>query len=87
MRRPSLLVALLGFLAACQNPARQLLLVDLTASDPLVVEATAAPWHTAGYHVDFRRYYPHLTRGDLARYRTIVLLGGREPEGLSDALT
>ena len=83
-----MLVALLGgALAACQNPARSLLLVDFTTADPLVVEATAAPWHAAGYHVEYRRFYPHLTRADLARYRTIVLLGGHEPEGLSDALT
>lgn len=87
MRLRSLFVILLACVAACQNPARRLLLVDLTASDPLALDAIAAPWHDAGYHVEFRRFYPHLTRADLAAYRTIVLLGGREPEALSDALT
>ena len=85
MKRVWLLPAF--FLAACQPQARRLLLVDLTSSDPLILEATAAPWHAAGYHIEYRRFYPHLTRHDLARYRTLVLLGGREPEGLSDALT
>jgi hypothetical protein len=88
MKRVWVLAALAALLlAACQSQARRLLLVDLTSSDPLVLEATAAPWHAAGYHVEYRRFYPHLTRHDLARYRTLVFLGGREPEGLSDALT
>jgi hypothetical protein len=64
-----------------------LLLLDLNLADPLVLEATAAPWHDAGYRVEYRRFYPHLTRADLTRYRTVVILGGREPQGLSDALT
>jgi hypothetical protein len=72
---------------ACQTEARRLLVVDLTLADPLTLEATAAPWHAAGYRVEYRRYYPHLTRQDLVRYRTVVVLGGREPESLSDALT
>jgi hypothetical protein len=63
------------------------LLLDMSLSDPLVVEAVATPWHDAGYHVEYRRFYPHLTRADLTRYRTLVILGGREPERLSDALT
>jgi hypothetical protein len=37
--------------------------------------------------VEYRRFYPHLTRQDLARYRTVLVLGGRQPENLSDALT
>ncbi|HXM37795.1 MAG TPA: hypothetical protein VN908_03945 [Gemmatimonadales bacterium] len=86
MRAALLCCATLLF-AACQPQSRRLLLVDLTLSDPLVLESTAAPWHAAGYQVDYRRFYPHLTRQDLARYCTVVLLGGREPEGLSDALT
>jgi len=73
--------------AACQTEARRLLVVDLTLADPLTLEATAAPWHAAGYRVEYRRFYPHLTRQDLARYRTVLVLGGREPEGRSDALT
>ena len=80
-------VALLLVAAACQPEARRLLLVDLTLSDPIVVENTAAPWHQAGYRVEYRQYYPHLTRADLRRYRAIILLGGREPEAPSDALT
>jgi len=78
---------LLGSVAACQTEARRLLVVDLTLADPLTLEATAAPWHAAGYRVEYRRFYPHLTRQDLSRYRTVLVLGGREPEGLSDALT
>ncbi|MGH7519945.1 MAG: hypothetical protein ACREMI_01560, partial [Gemmatimonadales bacterium] len=50
-------------------------------------ETTAAPWHEAGYRVEYRQFYPHLTRGDLARYRAVIILGGREPQGPSDALT
>src|SRR5438552_19002398 len=82
-----LLAALLLLVAACQPEARRLLVVDLTLADPLTLETTAAPWHAAGYRVEYRQYYPHLTRSDLARYRAVLVLGGREPEGLSDALT
>jgi len=74
-------------LAACQPQARRLLLLDLTLVDPVVLNGTARPWHDAGYTVEYRRFYPHLTRQDLERYRTVMLLGGREPEGASDALT
>lgn len=73
--------------AACQSESRRLLLVDLTLADPLTLETTAAPWDAAGYRVEYRQFYPHLTRSDLDRYRTIIVLGGREPEGRSDALT
>ncbi|HYT82359.1 MAG TPA: hypothetical protein VEK86_02835 [Gemmatimonadales bacterium] len=80
-------VALACSLAACQPQSRRALLLDLALSDPLVLESTAAPWHEVGYTVEYRRFYPHLTRADLARYRTLLLLGGREPEAPSDALT
>jgi hypothetical protein len=81
-------VALLALLvAACQPHSRRLLLLDLALSDPLVLDATAAPWHAAGYTVEYRHFYPHLTRQDLTRYRAVVLLGGRAPEMPSDALT
>jgi hypothetical protein len=80
-------VLLLILTAACQSEARRLLVVDLTLADPLTLEATAAPWHAAGYHVEYRRFYPHLTRQDLTRYRSVLVLGGREPRGFSDALT
>ena len=80
-------VPLLLLVAACQPEARRLLLVDLTLANPVVVENTAAPWHEAGYRVEYRQFYPHLTRADLQRYRAIMVLGGREPEGPSDALT
>src|SRR2546422_4234612 len=73
--------------AGCQPEAHRLLLVDFTLADPLKLETTAAPWHDAGYRVEYRRFYPHLTRADLARYRTVVVLAGREPERTSDALT
>lgn len=80
-------IALVLALAACQPESRRLLLLDLTLADPLLLENTAAPWHAAGYRVEYRQFYPHLTRGDLARYRAVIILGGREPQGPSDALT
>jgi hypothetical protein len=80
------LLLLLGA-AACQPESRRLLLLDLTLADPLVLETTAAPWHAAGYRVEYRQFYPHLARSDLARYRAVIVLGGREPQGPSDALT
>jgi hypothetical protein len=79
--------ALVSFLAACQPQARRLLLLDLTLSDPVVVSGTAEPWRDAGYTVEYRQFYPHLTRTDVARYRVLVFLLGREPEAPSDALT
>jgi len=78
---------LLLLVAACQTEAARLLVVDLTLTDPQSLETTAAPWHAAGYRVEYRRFYPHLTRDDLTRYRTVLVLGGRQPESLSDALT
>jgi len=74
-------------LAACQPQARRALVLDLTLSDPALLSGTAIPWHDAGYTVEYRRFYPHLTATDHARYRTLLLLFGREPEGPSDALT
>ena len=85
MKRLGLLAALL--LAACQPETHRALVLDLTLSDPLVLESTTAPWHAAGYHVEYRRFYPHLTRADLARYRTVIVLGGSGPKHQSDALT
>ncbi len=85
MRKSGLVVLFL--LAACQPQARRLLLLDLALSDPVALDGTARPWHDAGYAVAYRRFYPHLTRQDLERYRTVIVLGGREPEGPSDALT
>ena len=78
---------LLVLSAACQTESRRLLVLDLTLADPLTLETTAGPWHAAGYRVEYRRFYPHLTRLDLVRYRTVLVLGGREPEHPSDALT
>ena len=83
--RASLLVLLV--LGACQPRAGRLLLVDFSLSEPVTLEQTAAPWRAAGYDVEYRRFYPHLTRADLARYGTVILLGGAEPEYPSDALT
>lgn len=85
MRRIYLPFLLLA--AACQPEARRLLVVDFTLADPIVLDNTAGPWREAGYHVEYRRYYPHLTRADLQHYRTVLVLGGREPQAPSDALT
>ena len=74
-------------LAACQPQARRALVLDLTLSDAALLDGTAGPWRDAGYTVEYRRFYPHLTTADLARYHTLLLLLGREPQGPSDALT
>ena len=84
---PTVRLSVALVVAACQPQARRLLLLDLALSDPLALDATARPWNDAGYTVDYRRFYPHLTRADLARYHTLLLLGGRAPERTSDALT
>src|SRR5881296_4270329 len=73
--------------AACQPQARRVLLLDLALSDPVVLNGTARPWADAGYEVQYRRFYPHLTRADLPQFRTLLFLLGREPEAASDALT
>src|SRR2546423_2063315 len=62
-------------------------MLDLQLSDPIALDATAEPWRAAGYTVEYRRFYPHLTRADLRRYHGILLLGGGEPELSSDALS
>lgn len=74
-------------LAACESRANRLLLVDYALSDPVTLEQTALPWRAAGYTVEYRRYFPHLTRDDLARYGSLIVLGGSEPDRPSDALT
>ncbi|PYP01524.1 MAG: hypothetical protein DMD61_01300 [Gemmatimonadetes bacterium] len=73
-------------LSACQPQATRLLLLDLTLSEPAVLNGTAQPWRDEGYHVEYRRFFPHLTRADLDRYGTLIVLLGREPEAPSDAL-
>ena len=73
-------------LAACQPQARRLLLLDESLTQPAELESTVRPWDAAGYDVDYRRFYPHLTRADLDRYRVIMILGGRRPAAASDAL-
>jgi len=80
-------LALALLTAACQPQARRALVLDLALSDPLALDATAQPWQDAGYTVEYRRFYPHLTRQDLDRYHVLLLLGGRAPERISDALT
>src|SRR5881396_2652454 len=85
--RPAARLSVLLLLAACQPQARRLLLLDLALSDPVVLNGTARPWADAGYEVQYRRFYPHLTRADLPQFRTLLFLLGREPEAASDALT
>ena len=80
-------VGLCFLLAACQPQARRALVLDLALSDPALLDGTAGPWHDAGYAVEYRRFYPHLTRSDLTRYHVLLLLLGRGPEVPSDALT
>src|SRR5207247_9053648 len=83
---PVRLTALL-LLSACQPEARRLLLLDLALSDPVLLNGTARPWRDQGYTVEYRRFYPHIARADLARYRVPLFLLGRAPEAPSDALT
>src|SRR5260370_1567372 len=84
LRSSALLATLVP--AACQPRARRLLLLDLTLADPGHLAGSSQAGHAAGYTVEYRRFYPHLTRGDLDRYRTLIFLLGREPEAPSDAL-
>src|SRR2546430_13050003 len=71
-------------LAACQPQTRRVLLLDLALSDPVVLNGTARPWTDAGYEVQYRRFYPHLTRADLPQFRTLLFLLGREPDAASE---
>lgn len=85
-RLGSVLLGLAVVVAGCQPQARRLLLLDEALTQAPELEATATPWRDAGYRVDYRRYYPHLTRADLAHYGTVMVLGGRRPAPGSDAL-
>jgi hypothetical protein len=84
--RPLTGAALALVLAACQPEARRLLLLDEAFTQPAELDATARPWRDAGYRVDYRRYYPHLTREDLERYRVLMVLGGSGLTSPADAL-
>jgi hypothetical protein len=72
-------------LAGCQPQTRHLLVLDEAFTQPAELDATARPWRDAGYRVDYRRYYPHLTREDLERYRAVMVLGGAGPNAAADA--
>jgi len=72
---------------ACRPTASRLLLLDYTLADPVDLQSTAAPWHNAGYVVEYRRFFPHLTRDDMRRYHGVIVLGGLRPDAPSDALT
>src|SRR5438309_10131317 len=74
-------------LCACQPQARRLLLLDLALSEPALLNGTVQPWRDEGYAGEYRRFYPHLARGDLERYRVLLFLLGREPAAPADALT
>jgi hypothetical protein len=63
------------------------LVLDLALSEPALLNGTAQPWRDQGYAIEYRRFYPHLARADLERYRVLLFLLGREPEAPSDALT
>ena len=84
---PTIRLSVCLLLAACRPGDHRVLMLDLALSDPALLEGTAHPWADAGYQVLYRRFYPHLTREDLDAYRTLLFLGGREPERSSDRLT
>jgi hypothetical protein len=86
IRNPQSAILLL-LVSACEPSARKALLLDLTLTDPLALESTASSWRDAGYTIDYRRFYPHLTRADLGSYHALLLLGGREPERASDRVS
>ncbi len=75
-----------ALLAGCQPQARRLLMLDEALTPGAELEATARPWELAGYSVEYRQYYPHLTRDDLHRYRVVMVLGGHRPLAATDAL-
>jgi hypothetical protein len=75
-----------ALLSACQPQARRLLLLDEALTQGPELEATTRPWQGAGYTVEYRRYFPHLTRDDLHRYRVVMILGGHRPTAATDAL-
>ncbi|HXL53444.1 MAG TPA: hypothetical protein VN945_09970 [Gemmatimonadales bacterium] len=85
--RPLAGLTALLLLAACQPQARRVLLLDLALSEPALLNGTVKPWRDEGYAIEYRRFYPHLARSDLARYHVLLFLLGREPEAPSDALT
>ena len=85
VKRASLLTLLV--LAACQPTANRMLLLDLALADPIDLESTATPWHDGGYTVEYRRFFPHVTRDDLRRYGAVMVLGGQRPDAPSDALS
>ena len=87
MTRRSLAFLTLFALAGCRPAATRLLLLDYTLADPVDLQTIAAPWHDAGYTVEYRRFFPHLTREDLRRYHGVLLLGGLRPDAPSDAIT
>lgn len=87
MRNACVSLLLLLLAAACQPRASRLLMLDLTLSEPALLNGTAQPWRDVGYAVEYRRFYPHLARADLERYAVVIFLLGREPEAPSDALT
>ena len=71
-------------LAACVPVERRLLVLDLALADHALIAPTLRPWADAGYAVDYRPFFPHLTRADLTRYGAVIVLGGRGPA--TDAL-
>src|SRR5439155_1170424 len=73
--------------AGYRLPGEAVLVLDLALSDPALLNGTVQPWSDEGYAVEYRRFYPHLARADLGRYRVLLFLLGREPEAPSDALT
>jgi hypothetical protein len=85
-RRRWLGLACLLVAVGCQSQTRRLLLLDETLTQASELDGTAQPWRRAGYQVEYRRFYPHLTWQDLSRYRVVVVLGGRRPNAASDAL-
>jgi hypothetical protein len=85
-RRGVTLLILTLSLAACEPQTRRLLVLDEALTRAPSLDATARPWVDAGYHVEYRRFYPHLTFRDLNTYRAVMILGGRRPGLGSDAL-
>ena len=58
---------------------RRLLILDYALPTPEINEGVALPYVQSGWEVDYRPYYPNLTRSDPEHYPAIALLAGRTP--------
>lgn len=58
---------------------RRLLILDYALATPEINEGVAVPYLQSGWEVEYRPYFPNLTRTDPDDYQAIALLAGRTP--------